>query len=69
MPVEGFKVDLDKAVDHEFESEKVVCNRRDFLLYALGVGVKEDELKYLYELGKKDTMLLFFGLSYLLMLL
>lgn len=51
MPVEGFKVDVDKAVGHVFESEKVVCNRRDFLLYALGVGVKEDELKYLYELG------------------
>ncbi|RCI02786.1 hypothetical protein CU098_000309, partial [Rhizopus stolonifer] len=41
-----------KAVGHKFESEKVVCNRRDFLLYALGVGVKEDELKYLYELDK-----------------
>lgn len=51
MPIEGFKVDVDKAVGHVFESEKVVCNRRDFLLYALGVGVKEDELKYLYELG------------------
>ncbi|GAN03398.1 peroxisomal multifunctional enzyme [Mucor ambiguus] len=52
MPVEGFKVDVDKAVGHVFESEKVVCNRRDFLLYALGVGVKENELKYLYELDK-----------------
>lgn len=51
MPVEGFKVDVEKAVGHVFESEKVVCNRRDFLLYALGVGVKEDELKYLYELS------------------
>lgn len=51
MPVEGFKVDVEKAVGHVFPSEKVVCNRRDFLLYALGVGVKEDELKYLYELG------------------
>ncbi|CAO3607849.1 unnamed protein product [Mucor hiemalis] len=52
MPVEGFKVDVEKAVGHVFENEKVVCNRRDFLLYALGVGVKEDELKYLYELNK-----------------
>jgi peroxisomal enoyl-CoA hydratase 2 len=51
MPVEGFKVDTEKAVGHVFPSEKVVCNRRDFLLYALGVGVKEDELKYLYELS------------------
>ncbi|KAI8379346.1 HotDog domain-containing protein [Radiomyces spectabilis] len=50
MPVEGFKVDVSKAVGHEFSPEKVSCNRRDFLLYALGVGVKEDELKYLYEL-------------------
>lgn len=54
MPVEGFKVDVSKAVGHVFESEKVVCNRRDFLLYALGVGVKEDELKYLYELSKNN---------------
>lgn len=55
MPVEGFKVDVEKAVGHQFPSEKVVCNRRDFLIYALGVGVKEDELKYLYELGKLST--------------
>lgn len=55
MPVEGFKVDVEKAVGHVFENEKVVCNRRDFLLYALGVGVKEDELKYLYELSKYFT--------------
>lgn len=52
MPVEGFKVDVAKAVGHQFETEKVVCNRRDFLLYALGVGVKEDELNFLYELGR-----------------
>ncbi|KAI8967447.1 MaoC like domain-containing protein [Mycotypha africana] len=35
MPVEGFKVDVEKAVGHQFPSEKVVCNRRDYLLYAL----------------------------------
>lgn len=52
MPVEGFKVDVEKAVGHVFKTEKVVCNKRDYLLYALGVGVKEDELQYLYELRK-----------------
>lgn len=29
----------------------VACTRRDFLLYALSVGVPEDELRWLYELG------------------
>lgn len=52
MKVEGFKVDVKKAVGHVFEAEKVICNKRDYLLYALGVGVKDDELKYLYELNK-----------------
>ncbi|KAI7863650.1 HotDog domain-containing protein [Spinellus fusiger] len=49
MPVEGFSVDISKAVGHVFPIEKVTCNRRDFLLYALSVGVKEDELRYLFE--------------------
>jgi hypothetical protein len=31
---------------------KVSFNKRDLILYALSIGVKEDELKYLYELGK-----------------
>ncbi|KAI7869591.1 HotDog domain-containing protein [Mucor mucedo] len=66
MPVEGFKVDIEKAVGHQFESERVVCNRRDFLLYALGVGVKEDELKYLYELNKDFTPLPTYPLALLL---
>ncbi|KAI7897666.1 HotDog domain-containing protein [Cokeromyces recurvatus] len=57
MPVEGFKVDVEKAVGHQFDSEPVICNRRDFILYALGVGVKEDELKYLYELDQHFTPL------------
>ncbi|CEI93651.1 hypothetical protein RMCBS344292_07882 [Rhizopus microsporus] len=38
MPVEGFKVDVEKAVGHVFKTEKVACNKRDYLLYALGVG-------------------------------
>lgn len=66
MPVEGFKVDVEKAVGHQFESEKVICNRRDFLLYALGVGVKEDELKYLYELDKEFSPLPTYPLALLL---
>lgn len=51
MPVEGFKVDVEKAVGHQFSPSKVSCNRRDYILYALAVGVKEDELNYLYELS------------------
>lgn len=31
---------------------QVACTRRDFLLYALSVGVPEDDLQWLYELGK-----------------
>ena len=30
---------------------KVSYNKRDLILYALSIGTKEDELKYLYELG------------------
>ncbi|KAL0082647.1 HotDog domain-containing protein [Phycomyces blakesleeanus] len=52
MPVEGFKVDTSKAVGHVFALDKVSCNRRDFILYALAVGVKEDEMRYVYENDK-----------------
>ncbi|ORX51261.1 Thioesterase/thiol ester dehydrase-isomerase [Hesseltinella vesiculosa] len=48
MP-EGYKVDVEKAVGHKSQ-QRVSCNRRDFLLYALGVGVPETDLKYLFEL-------------------
>ncbi|ORY99229.1 HotDog domain-containing protein [Syncephalastrum racemosum] len=57
MPVEGFKVDVEKAVGHEFSPSKVSCNRRDYILYALAVGVKEDELNYLYELNNNFSPL------------
>ncbi|KAI9311501.1 HotDog domain-containing protein [Dichotomocladium elegans] len=50
MPVEGYIVDVDKAVGHKFTPSQVTCNRRDFILYALAVGVHENETKYLYEL-------------------
>ncbi|KAI7860185.1 MaoC like domain-containing protein [Circinella umbellata] len=50
MPVEGFKPDLSKAVGHVGEPDIVACTRRDYLLYALSIGVPEDELRWLYEL-------------------
>ncbi|KAL9537222.1 hypothetical protein MBANPS3_011970 [Mucor bainieri] len=49
MP-EGFKVDVSKAAGHVYPAEPVACTRRDFLLYALSVGVPEDDLQWLYEL-------------------
>ncbi|CAO3591799.1 unnamed protein product [Absidia cylindrospora] len=57
MPVEGFKVDVSKAVGHKFAPERVSSNRRDHILYALGVGVSEDELKFLYELNPQFSVL------------
>ncbi|KAI8092929.1 HotDog domain-containing protein [Halteromyces radiatus] len=48
MP-EGYKVDAAKAVGHKSPSEVVACNRRDYLLYALSVGVPATELQWLYE--------------------
>ncbi|SAM07747.1 hypothetical protein [Absidia glauca] len=57
MPVEGFKVDVEKAVGHKYKPERLSCNRRDHILYALGVGVSEDELKYLFELNPDFTVL------------
>ncbi|CAO3686397.1 unnamed protein product [Rhizopus stolonifer] len=47
-----FKVDLSKAVGHKYIPEFVSCNRRDYIIYALSVGVSEDELEWLYELDK-----------------
>ncbi|KAI8805324.1 HotDog domain-containing protein [Cladochytrium replicatum] len=44
------KVDVSKAVGHSFPSEKVQYNRRDLILYALGVGV--NDLRFVYELDK-----------------
>ncbi|KAI9281706.1 HotDog domain-containing protein [Umbelopsis sp. AD052] len=56
----SYKVDVEKAVGHESAPEKVSFNRRDLLLYALAVGVKEDELQYLYELDPNFTGLPFY---------
>ncbi|CAO3612494.1 unnamed protein product [Cunninghamella echinulata] len=48
MP-EGFKVDVAKAIGSESKPELVECNCRDYLLYALSVGVPDTELQWLYE--------------------
>ncbi|ORX62258.1 Thioesterase/thiol ester dehydrase-isomerase [Hesseltinella vesiculosa] len=48
MP-EGFKVDVAKAVGHQSPAEIVACTRRDYLLYALSIGVPDTELQWLYE--------------------
>ncbi len=50
MP-KGFTVDVSKAAGHVYPAETVACTRRDYLLYALSVGVPETELRWLYELG------------------
>lgn len=49
MP-KGFSVDVSKAAGHVYEAETVACTRRDYLLYALSVGVPENDLRWLYEL-------------------
>ncbi|KAG2227769.1 hypothetical protein INT45_002007 [Circinella minor] len=66
MP-EGYKVDVSKAVGHKSPIQKVDCTKRDFALYALGVGVKEEEMSFLYELdpsfGPLPTYPLVLGLK------
>ncbi|KAI8993412.1 HotDog domain-containing protein [Pilobolus umbonatus] len=49
MP-KSFTVDTDKASGYNYPAERTACTRRDFLLYAISVGVPEDDLKWLYEL-------------------
>ncbi|KAI9355829.1 HotDog domain-containing protein [Pilaira anomala] len=49
MP-KGFSVDVSKAVGHVYPAEPVTCTRRDYILYALSVGVPESDLQWLYEL-------------------
>ncbi|KAG2228589.1 HotDog domain-containing protein [Thamnidium elegans] len=49
MP-EGYSVDVSKAAGHVFPAEVIRCTRRDYLMYALAVGVPETELQWLYEL-------------------
>ncbi|EJD01869.1 peroxisomal dehydratase [Fomitiporia mediterranea MF3/22] len=42
--------ELDKAVGFETRNEPVAWNRRDLLLYAVGIGFKKDDLQFVYEL-------------------
>jgi len=44
-----FQVDVSKAVGFQPPPQKVVYNSRDLMLYAFSIGVKQDELKFLYE--------------------
>ncbi|KAG0250422.1 hypothetical protein DFQ27_009415, partial [Actinomortierella ambigua] len=42
-------VDAAKAVGFKLKPIKVYYNERDLMLYAVSIGIKEDELHYLYE--------------------
>ncbi|KAH8112825.1 peroxisomal dehydratase [Phellopilus nigrolimitatus] len=44
---------LEKALGFESKSEPVAWNRRDLLLYAIGIGFKKDDLAFVYELDKR----------------
>ncbi|RUS21662.1 HotDog domain-containing protein [Endogone sp. FLAS-F59071] len=46
----NFEIDVSKAVGYKSKPMKVIYNRRDLIMYALAIGVKGDEFKYLYEL-------------------
>ncbi|KAI8071795.1 HotDog domain-containing protein [Gongronella butleri] len=65
MP-EGFSVDVKKAVGHKSPAEIVACNRRDYLLYALSIGVPYNELQWLYENDAQFGPLPTYALSLLL---
>ncbi|KAG0239937.1 hypothetical protein BGW41_007420 [Actinomortierella wolfii] len=43
------QVDAAKAVGFKPKPQKVYYNERDLMLYAVSIGIKEDELHYLYE--------------------
>ncbi|GBC06075.1 hypothetical protein RclHR1_06600009 [Rhizophagus clarus] len=49
------QVDINKAVGHKYPPQKVSFNKRDLILYAISIGVKDNELKYVYELDKNFT--------------
>ncbi|OAQ31205.1 peroxisomal multifunctional enzyme [Linnemannia elongata AG-77] len=42
-------VDLSKALGYKAPPTKVVFNTRDYLLYALSIGIHSEELHFLYE--------------------
>ncbi|KAK3817365.1 MAG: HotDog domain-containing protein [Benniella sp.] len=43
------KVDVSKAVGFKQRPQRVIYNSRDLMLYALSIGVHQDELHFLYE--------------------
>ncbi|KAG0291163.1 hypothetical protein BGZ98_003119 [Dissophora globulifera] len=43
------KVDVSKAVGYQSAPQRVIYTTRDLMLYAISIGVKQDELQYLYE--------------------
>ncbi|KAF8173686.1 peroxisomal dehydratase [Pholiota molesta] len=43
-------VDLSQVVGYTLEDKPVSWNKRDLLTYAVGVGAKNDEFQYIYEL-------------------
>ncbi|KAF8929956.1 HotDog domain-containing protein [Dissophora ornata] len=43
------QVDVSKAVGFKQRPQRVIYTSRDLMLYALSIGVKQDELQYLYE--------------------
>ncbi|KIJ64807.1 hypothetical protein HYDPIDRAFT_111408 [Hydnomerulius pinastri MD-312] len=46
-------IDLGQFVGYEYKQEKPVSwNQRDLILYAIGVGAKQDDLSLIYELDK-----------------
>ncbi|KAF8526871.1 peroxisomal dehydratase [Hysterangium stoloniferum] len=40
---------LSKAVGHQYESQDVTWNKRDLLLYAVGIGAKKDDFAFVYD--------------------
>ena len=42
-------VDLSKALGYRAPPQKVVFTTRDYILYALSIGIHSDELNFLYE--------------------
>ncbi|TFK52798.1 peroxisomal dehydratase [Heliocybe sulcata] len=46
-------VDLAKVVGHQSPDKPVAWNKRDLLLYAVGIGAKKEDFPFVYELDKK----------------
>ncbi|GAA5863093.1 hypothetical protein JCM8547_002795 [Rhodosporidiobolus lusitaniae] len=42
-------INLDQAIGHESPAFPVSWNKRDLLLYAVGIGAKKDELQFTFE--------------------